>query len=415
MDIREQVLQTFRQTYGTEPTLLVRAPGRVNLIGEHTDYNDGFVMPMAINRAVWLALRPRDDFQVRIQSLDFAEPIEFSLEAYGKATLSPAEYVKGVAYVLQAEGYQLTGFEGILKGDVPIGAGLSSSAAFELAIARAFMALGDYDWHPAKMALLAQKTENHWIGVNSGIMDQMISASGKAHHALLIDCRSLETEALPLPEGTAVVILDTTTRRELGGNMKAEYNKRRTGCEAAASYFGVKKLRDVTLAQFEAAQGDLEAHLHFIFLANELAYGVSDFADSKLAKLLRQSIETEIMPYARHVISENERVQAAKAAMLKGDAKALGQLLNASHTSLRDDFRVSSKELNEIVRAAQGHSACYGARMTGAGFGGCAVALIKATHVVDFVASVSAQYAEATGYQAAIYVCEATNGAEVVS
>jgi galactokinase len=378
MTLKDAVTQAFKEKFGEEPQFIVRAPGRVNLIGEHTDYNDGFVMPMALNRAIWIALRPTDTPSVKILSLDFDTPISFLLDDYAKDGSSPAEYVKGVAWSLQEAGYELKGWEGVMKGDVPIGAGLSSSAALELAVARAFNAVSGFEWNPAKIALLAQKTENQWVGVNSGIMDQMISASGKEGHALLIDCRSLETEALPLPKGTAVVVLDTGTRREL---VTSAYNERRQQCEAAAKHLGVTALRDVTLEQFEAGKA-----------------GLSDV----------------VMRRARHVITENERVLQAKQAMLRGNATELGKLLVASHVSLRDDFEVSGDALNAIVDCANEQSSCFGARMTGGGFAGCAVALVAEALVEQFVIAVTESYAQRTPHTPAIYVSYATNGAEIV-
>jgi galactokinase len=378
MNLQELVSQKFQEQFGEAPSLIVRAPGRVNLIGEHTDYNDGFVLPMAINRAVWIALRPSQNEQVHIHALDFEEHIRFSLKDFKKESNSPAEYIKGVAWAMQEAGFDLKGWEGVMKGDVPIGAGLSSSAALELAVARAFAHVSQLDWDAATMARLAQKAENKWVGVNSGIMDQMISAAGKQSHALLIDCRSLETESLPLPPNTAVIVMDTSTRREL---VTSAYNERRQQCEEAAAYFGVEKLRDVSPAEFEAKQGGL----------------------SELAKRR-----------ARHVITENERVMRARDAMLKGDAVKLGKLFDASHVSMRDDFEITNAALNAIVAAAQSHPACFGARMTGGGFGGCAVALVQSDAVADFVEATSQRYTAETSLTPAVYVCEATNGAELV-
>jgi galactokinase len=378
MNLQELVTTIFKEEFDEAPTVIIRAPGRVNLIGEHTDYNDGFVLPMAINRAVWIALHPVVEKSVRIQALDFEDEIHFSLSAFNKDSNSPAEYVKGVAWALQEAGYSLAGWEGVMKGDVPIGAGLSSSAALELAVARAFAQVSDLAWDAATMARLAQKAENKWVGVNSGIMDQMISAAGKENHALLIDCRSLETETLPIPPNSSVIVMDTSTRREL---VTSAYNERRQQCEAAAAYFGVSKLRDVSQAEFEAKQDGLEP------------------------LVLRR---------ARHVITENERVMQAKAAMLVGDAVTLGKLFDASHVSMRDDFEITNAALNAIVAAAQSHPACYGARMTGGGFGGCAVALVQTEHIADFVEATSKRYTEETKLTPAVYVCEATNGAEVV-
>lgn len=379
MDISESIKQAFITRYGEGPSVIVRAPGRVNLIGEHTDYNDGFVLPMAIDRAMWIALRPRVDQQVNIYSLDYEDLFSFNLNALNRGENSPVEYMKGVAWALAEAGYILRGWDGVMKGDVPIGAGLSSSAALELATARAFAAISPIEWHPATMAKLGQKAENLWVGVNCGIMDQMISAAGRAGHALLIDCRSLETELAPLPTGATVIILDTATRR---GLVDSAYNERRAQCEAAARFFGVSALRDVDSITFAARAHELD----------ELT-----------------------QKRARHVITENERTLKARDAMKANDAIELGQLMNASHDSLRDDFEVSSDALNSIVRIAQTVSGCYGARMTGAGFGGCAVALVETTKAIDFAQIVSQRYTEATGLVPQIYICQATDGASIIT
>lgn len=378
MTLKEQIVHAFQQRFEAAPAIVVRAPGRVNLIGEHTDYNDGFVLPLAIDRATWIALRPRADRSVTVHALDFGESDTFDLDALAPKPGSWADYVRGVAWALTQHGYVLGGWEGVMSGDVPIGAGLSSSAALELAVARAFGAVAGWPWDAARMALVGQYAENKWVGMNCGIMDQMISAAGVAAHALLIDCRSLETRPIPLPAGLAVVVLDTTTRR---GLVDSAYNERRAQCEAAAAHFGVKALRVVTLAQLEAARPELVA----------LTYR-----------------------RARHVITENDRVLQACDAMTAGDAAALGRLLDASHISLRDDFEVSNRELDIIVAAAQPHPACLGARMTGAGFGGCAVALVAEAGVADFVAQVSANYAVKAGLTPRVYVCRATDGAAIV-
>lgn len=378
MDIQQAVIDAFEEKFGEAPQHIVRAPGRVNLIGEHTDYNDGFVLPMAINRAMWIALRPTNNSRVHITSLDFDNPVTFDLESFTKEAGTPADYVKGIAWALQEEGYTLHGWEGVMKGDVPIGAGLSSSAGLELSIARAFALLSDIEWDAKKMAVLAQQAENHWVGVNSGIMDQMISAAGDAGHALLIDCRSLESELLPIPTGTSVVILDTNTRREL---VTSAYNERRQQCEAAATYFGVEKLRDVTIDEFNAK---------------------------------KDGLDTLIMRRARHIITENDRVLLAKQAMLDNQAQALGDLMSASHTSMRDDFEISNDALNVIVNISQAQASCFGARMTGGGFGGCAVALVADDKVTEFTEIVAKAYAEQTPQTATIYISKPSNGAEVI-
>ena len=374
-DPRAAMLEIFAREFGGEPEIVVRAPGRVNLIGEHTDYNDGFVLPLAIERAVWIGLRRRDDTMVDVWSVDFDKDASF--DAASPETGGPAwlEYLKGTAWALREAGHALRGWSGAMASDVPIGAGLSSSAAIELAAARAFQATSGFGWDPPAMALIAQRAENEWVGVNCGIMDQMISATGVEGHAVLIDCRSLELTPVPLPDGTAVVILDTATRR---GLVDSAYNERRAQCQAAADHFGVKALRDVRLPLLEVRAIEL---------------------DPVVAKR------------ALHVVSENERTVAAAHAMREGDAVTLGELMNASHESLRDDFEVSSDALDTIVDIARGQHGCYGARMTGAGFGGCAVALVRADAADAFASAVAAAYGVRTGLSAAVYVTGAARGA----
>jgi galactokinase len=385
--LQRRVTREFQRHFDTPPDFVVRAPGRVNLIGEHTDYNDGFVLPMAIDRAVWIALRPRGDERVVGHSLDFDTTAAFSLEDVRidradfdahRSTTGWGEYLKGVAWALQEAGYALRGWEGVVAGDVPIGAGLSSSAALEMATARVFAVTSGLRWDPTAMAKIGQRAENEWVGVNCGIMDQMISAAGVAGHALLIDCRSLETRPVPLPPGTAVAVLDTATRR---GLVDSAYNERRAQCEAAARFFGVPALRDVSASQFEAWADRLDDLTH---------------------------------RRARHVVTEDARTLEAAEAMRRGDATALGELMDASHVSLRDDFEVSSDELNAMVACAQRQESCYGARMTGGGFGGCAVALIRAGDAHAFADIVATCYQAATGVTPNVYVCVGTNGAEVV-
>ena len=376
--LQEIVKASFTDRFGIVPEVMVRAPGRVNLIGEHTDYNDGFVLPMAINRAVYIAARRRPDRQVSLFALDMDEAITFNLDDIVYDHAGWAEYVKGVASILKQEGHQLHGWEGVMSGDVPIGAGLSSSAALELATARTFSAVGMLPWDGVEMAKLAQRAENQWVGVNCGIMDQMISATGEAGHALLIDCRSLDTEAVPLPPGTYVVVLDTATRR---GLVDSAYNERRQQCETAAAYFAVPALRDVTFQEFEARASGLDP-------------------------LTRRR--------ARHIITENERTVEAAQAMKQGNAIKLGQLMNQSHLSMRDDFEISNKELNLMVDIANKHSGCYGARLTGAGFGGCAVALVRDNAAQSFASSVAQAYEEKTSLTPQVYICQATDGAAIL-
>jgi galactokinase len=377
MTLQQRVTEEFTRRYGSPPSAIVRAPGRVNLIGEHTDYNDGFVLPMAIDRAMWIALSPRSDRLVAAHSLDFDQTLEFDLDQLEKQA-GWIEYLKGMAWALQDAGHMLTGFNAVVAGDVPIGAGLSSSAAWELAAARAFSVTSGFAWDAAQMALLGQRAENKWVGVNCGIMDQMISAAGQADHALLIDCRSLETQTVPLPPNTVIIVLDTATRR---GLVDSAYNERRSQCEAVAKFFGAKALRDVTLDQLNEKRDQLD----------RVAY--------------RRAL---------HVISENERTLQAAEVMKRGEASELGQLMELSHMSLRDDFEVSSRELNIMVECAERQAGCYGARMTGAGFGGCAVALVRQDAAEAFSVGVAAEYQAATGLRPNIYICTASNGAEIV-
>ena len=385
MDLQPTITQAFRSRFGGPPAFIVSAPGRVNIIGEHTDYNDGLVLPMAIDRAVWIALRPRRDRQVIVHSLDFEETAKFSLDNLHKGKGWP-EYIKGVAWAMQVERLKASprgsargveGWEGVVTGDVPKGAGLSSSAALELAAARAFAAVSDLEWEPVKMARLGLKSENEWVGLSCGIMDQMISAAAQAGHALFLDCRSLNFEQIPLPGGLSVAVLDTATRR---GLVDSDYNERRAQCEAAARFFGVRALRDVDMQAFEARA-------------------------SQLDPLTRRR--------ARHVIYENERVSQAVAAMRRGDVKTLGGLLDASHASLRDDFEVSSPALDSMVEIARQAVGSVGARMTGAGFGGCAVALVRAERVQEFSIHVAQEYTRQIGLTPNVYICQAAAGASL--
>ncbi|MCY4024071.1 MAG: galactokinase [Anaerolineaceae bacterium] len=377
MSLADRVTTAYRRRFGRAPALLARAPGRVNLIGEHTDYSDGFVLPMAIDRAIWIALGPRSDRRVVVHSLDFDTQADVDLARLEHADDGWPEYLRGVAWALQEADLPLRGWQGVMAGDVPIGSGLSSSAALELAVARAFQAVSAFKWEAAAVARLAQRAENEWVGMNCGIMDQMISAAGVEGSALLIDCRSLATRQVPLPPESAVIVMDSMTRR---GLVDSAYNERRAQCEAAARHFGVKALRDIDEAGFAARAAHLEG-------------------------LTRRR--------ARHVIAENARTLAAADAMLAGDAGQLGVLMNASHDSLRDDFEVSTDALNALVDGARRQPGCFGARLTGAGFGGCAVALVRGDGVGAFVAAVTRDYEEATGQAATLYVCQPAAGASV--
>jgi galactokinase len=378
MDITT-LTQQYATHFNAKPEIIVRAPGRVNLIGEHTDYNDGFVLPMAIDRAVWLALRPRDDRQVRIYSLELETESGFLMDSLTRDS-DWIEYPKGIAYELQKNGYNLRGFDAVMTGDVPRGAGLSSSAAVELAIARAFAVVSGIEWNAVEMAKLAQKAENEWVGVNCGIMDQMASAACKDGQALFLDCRSLEIQHAPLPPGVSVVILDTSTRR---GLVDSAYNERRSQCEEAARWFGVKALRDVRVEDLSKWKAES---------------GLSEIAFKR----------------ARHIVTENARVLEAINMMRQGNVGRLGELFNASHDSLRDDFEVTNDALNVMVECAREQEGCHGARMTGAGFGGCAVALVEQEQAEAFTQAVSMLYGQRSGLEASIYVCKASEGASIV-
>ena len=373
----DRVHDEFRRRFGGEPSFIARAPGRVNLIGDHTDYNDGFVLPMAIDRAVWLAIRARPDRRVVVHSLDFDEDASFALDQGAARQGGWVEYLRGVAWALDEAGRPTSGWEGVVAGDVPLGAGLSSSAAIELATARGFAAITGVIWQPVAMARLAQRAENEWVGVNCGIMDQLISGMGVSHHALLIDCRTLETRAVPIPDQVAVVVLDTGTRR---GLVDSAYNERRAQCEAAARVFGVAALRDVDVATFAARENELDA-------------------------TTRQR--------ARHVVTENARTLQAAELLERGDVESVGALMDESHRSLRDDFEVSRPELDTMVALARREGSCLGARMTGAGFGGCAVALVRREDADAFARSVARAYADAVGIKPSVYLCAASEGASV--
>jgi galactokinase len=378
VDARRRVVTAFRERWGAEPALVVRAPGRVNLIGEHTDYNDGFVLPMAIDRAVWLALRPRADARVVVLSADFGDATEFDLRRLEKGGPAWGEYVKGVGWSLTRAGHSLGGWEGAVGGDVPIGAGLSSSAALEVAAARAFSELARIPWEPLTMARLTQRAENEWVEVPCGIMDQLVSIAGVDGHALLIDCRTLDLTPVPLPAGAAVVVLDTGTRRGVGASA---YEERRRQCRQAAELLGVAALRDVTPQALARASGGLS--------------------------------ETTFRR-ARHIVTENDRTLLAAEALRRGDAIEAGLLMNASHESLKLDLEVSTPELDAIVDCSRRRPDCLGVRLTGAGFGGCAVALVRQGDLPGFASDVREGYRAATGLEARVYACTAAGGAEVV-
>ena len=371
----------FMKRFGEVPQIIVRAPGRVNLIGEHTDYNDGFVLPVAIDRQVVVAAASRPDRRVHLHALDFEAQASFSLDdiQYDEGERW-SNYQRGVAWALQGEGLELVGLEAVITSDVPIGSGLSSSAAIEVSMATAWKLLSGFELDPVRLALLCQKAENQFVGANCGIMDQFISVLGRRDHALLIDCRSLGYRLVPLPQGVAIVVADTMKRR---GLVDSEYNARRRECEEGARLLGehipgVRALRDVTPDQFARHA-------------------------EKLPPVIRRR--------CRHVISENARVERAVAALEAGDLASFGELMVDSHRSLRDDYQVSCRELDVMVEAALKIEGVYGSRMTGAGFGGCTVSLVAEDAVPTFCEQVAAEYEAVIGVQPQIYACRASDGA----
>jgi galactokinase len=370
----DRIMAEFRRRFADEPAGIVRAPGRVNLIGEHTDYNDGFVLPLAVDRFVWVAYRPCADDVVRVWSMEFDEEAEFSLHNFSPGGTGWMEYVKGVAWALSVSGGKVHGWEGIIGGDLPLGAGLSSSAALEVACAHTFADIAGMTWDDQVLAQVAQTAENNWIGVKCGIMDPLISISAREGHAILIDCRSLTTTQVPLPPQMRVVILDTGTRRSL---TNSAYNDREQECREAARAFRVDSLRDLTRAN--------------------------------LAKPPKALAET-LLKRARHVITENARVHDAVDALYACDWGQLGSVMREGHRSLRDDYEVSSPALDTMVECAS-RAGSVGARMTGAGFGGCVVAVVKAEDATRFLPRVTNLYYEATGLQPRAFVSQASAGA----
>ena len=361
-----------------------RAPGRVNLIGEHTDYNDGFVMPAAIDLSTWVKISPLEQRKLQILSENFNEQIEIDLDDQSLARRGHwSDYPIGVAVMLERSGRRLHGARLQIRGEVPIGSGLSSSAAIEVATACALVANSGLQIDARDLALLCQKAENEFVGARVGIMDQFVSLFGQAQKALMLDCRSLEFELLPLPDNIRLIICNTMVKHELASSA---YNERRAQCEAGVKHLAkfvanVTALRDVTLEQLEQFGSDLP----------EVVYR-----------------------RCRHVITENARVLAAAKALEQGDLKEFGRLMAESHQSLRADYEVSSEELDLMVELARKVEGVYGARMTGGGFGGCTVNLVAVEHDEEFSKRVAESYEQATKLKPEIFICSASKGAEEV-
>lgn len=382
---KARMTEAFRDLYGADPEIAVRAPGRVDLMGSHTDYNDGLVMTLPIDRETWILARPREDGLVRMASLNMAsqtafdarDPVSGKLDDWGV-------YPQGVAVELHQAGYALTGCDAVVHGTVPLSSGLSSSAALEASVATLFEALGGFTIDPVEKAKLTQKAENNWVGMNCGILDQYSSILGEQHKTLVLDCRSLTHHYASVPRELQIVICNTKAPRNLTGS---EYGDRRAQCEQAAAYFSerdpsVTALRDVPLALFEQHQ----EHLH-VLAAHR----------------------------ARFVIEENARVDALADALDQEDRAAIGTLMTASFIGARDLFEINVPAMQAMMDAMSAATGVVGCRQAGAGFGGCMVALVEEDSVDDFCRETAAAYNAATGLRSEIYPVRTVPGAGLLS
>jgi galactokinase len=384
-----ELILEFEKAFGRKPTLLARGPGRVNLLGEHVDYNAGPVLPTAIDRAVFITAAPGETDLVQLHALDLKGQVTFELDKLeqkidlqGKPLPRWALYPAGVAWALRRSGYRVAGLKAAFTSDVPIGAGLSSSAALEVAFAVAWQALGGWQADRLRLAQLCQQAENEYVGVNCGLMDQFASAHGQAGHALYFDTRSLVWQALPLPQRTVLVVADSGIRRSLADSA---YNERRAACEQAVSILSrylpqVQTLRDVSTVEFAA---------------------------------YAEFLPPEVRKRAEHVVKEIARVESAAAALRTGKERSLGALMFAGHASLRDLYQVSTPELDTLVEIARNLPGGLGARLTGAGFGGCTVNLVEEAQAPEFIQSLRENYRRKTGRTAQVYLCRASQGAGI--
>jgi galactokinase len=382
------LIAVFQDHYATKPVVKACAPGRVNLLGEHVDYNGGPVLPAAIDRAINLVAATRPDSIVRLFAQDLGEAAAFRLDQLetktgldGQPLPKWAHYPAGVAWALQAAGLPTPGLDAVYSSDIPIGSGLSSSAAVEMVFAVTWEKLGGWQIDRMQMARLGQKAENGYVGVNCGLMDQFASAHGVAGHALYFDTRSLDWEAVPLPPGVALVIADSGVRRSLS---TSAYNERRAACEQAVTLLqqylpDMRSLRDISPVEFAA-------------------YG--------------ESLPPEIHKRAEHVVKEIARVESAVAALKTRKKQSFGALMYSGHASLRDLYEVSTPELDILVAIAHELPGCIGARLTGAGFGGCTINLVEEKQAEGFIQSLQQGYLVKIGRQAQVYLCQASNGAE---
>jgi galactokinase len=390
MEIEAQVIQFFREKFGYSPAYIARAPGRVNLLGEHVDYNDGFVLPAAIDRSTYIAFSAADSDQISVWAADFGQHAAFSQKTLksktqpdGSPLLDWAEYPAGVAWALSEKSLAVKGLCAVFSSDVPRGAGLSSSASVELAFATAWKTLGGWQTSPMELALLSQRAENKYVGVNCGIMDQFASSCGEKDRLLLLDCRSLKYQTLPLPESVVIIIADTSVRHS---HTTDAYNDRRASCEEAVRILkrdlsGIKSLRDVTIADMDQ---------------------------------LSLKLPVEVEKRARHVVEEIDRTQQAVKLLERRDMEGFGRLMNECHASLRDLYEVSCPELDVMAHIAQSLDGCYGARMTGGGFGGCTVNLVTREMADRFTKTLADKYESDMGLHPEIYTCRAFSGAGLI-
>jgi galactokinase len=379
---RRRLRELFAQCYASSPRLFY-APGRVNLIGEHTDYNEGFVMPVAIDRGTMVGAAGRPDRRVRVRSINLDESAEFDLDFPGPTQRgSWLDYVEGVAQCLESRGVRLNGADLLILSDVNVGAGLSSSAALEVSVGMALAAVSGKVIDRRELALAAQQAEHRYVGIQSGIMDQYIALFGRSNHSLLIDCRSLDFDLIPLDlSRTALVICDTRVKHSLASS---EYNARRSECQQGTRFLqevlpAIGSLRDVSVTDFYK---------------------------------YHERLPEPIRRRCRHVVTENERTLEAAAALRSGKLAELKRIMAGSHRSLRDDYEVSCLELDLLVQAASEVPGVSGARMTGGGFGGCTVNLVRRQALDQFHERVTFEYQRATGQVPAIFTAEASDGAQ---
>jgi len=382
---RRRLTDVFLKVYGTALAGVFRAPGRVNLIGEHTDYNEGFVMPAALDMSTYVAVAPRSDRLLRAYSMNFEESFEISLDANNPgASGTWGDYVRGVAGILEIRGHRLPGADLVILGEVPLGAGLSSSAAIEVATAVALLSTAGIKLERTEIAMICQQAEHLYAGTRCGIMDQFIACHGKKGRAVMLDCRSLDFRLLPLPEKLQLVICNSMVKHELASS---EYNTRRAQCEA-----GVRVLKTV-LPEIASLRDVTEMQLNHH----------------------RNLLEPVVYRRCRHVVTENDRVQRAGNALQDGDVPEVGHLMYESHRSLRDDYEVSCPELDILVESARPLTGVYASRMTGGGFGGCTINLVEMEHVQNFQREIARTYQQKTGMLPQIFVCQASEGAEAVT